>query len=162
MKTALGFAQGTDAFEVGKRAAERAKQQVAKPDIAIMYASMAYDQNELFKGVKDTLGSIPVYGTTSPLVITNRGVNRDAVVLMLVESNEINFQIVAGRCNDAPGEIARYLGAQIMFDLSPQPGEKVSCLLTGPESHGRGIDYIEGLKKAWPYPLPISGGATEY
>ncbi|PKK89119.1 MAG: hypothetical protein CVV64_15960 [Candidatus Wallbacteria bacterium HGW-Wallbacteria-1] len=158
----IGIAFGRDTATVAAKAASRALEQNPEPELAIMFASVKYDQEILFDTVRNELNHIPVFGTTSPLVITNLGVSRDCVAIMLVSGESLSFSIQAGKCSNDPERVASYLCSQLLFE-NPDLEQKntiLSCILTGTEKHGRGNLYLQGMNSAMPRPLPVSGGAS--
>jgi class 3 adenylate cyclase len=160
MQKGFGIAFGTDTAATALRALQRAIEQNPRPDIAFLYSSVKYDQQLLFSTIKSELGGVPIFGTTSPMVITNLGVGRHWVIILLLSSNDIEFTVLAGKCSENPGEIAKYLGSKYLYDHPMDQNTPVACLLTGSEHHGRGFEYISGLNEVFPFPLPISGGET--
>lgn len=157
----IGLATGSDSQEVGRLVARRALEQNPKPQLGILFSSVRYDQQLLFNTIRKELGNVPIFGTTSPMLISNCGMERHAVILLLLTSPELEFKILGGKFTGEPAEIAQYLCSQYLFE---KPGltadDLVTCILAGTESHGRGIEYLQGIRNVFPFPLPVSGGAS--
>ena len=160
MAKGLGVAFGTDPEETERRAVRRALKQCPDPQVGILASSTYYDQTKLFEAVRRELGNVPLFGTTSPLGISNRGVERDSVILLLLKSDGLDFKVHTGKVGDQPAEIARYLASRYLFDAKPALGDRITCLMAGPETTGQGLEFLRGLREAFPYPLPVSGGAS--
>lgn len=158
-RTGFAVARGLDAGEAATRALDRALAQNPTPQLAILFADVAYDPDTLLATIRDRLGNVPVWGTTSPLLVSNAGMERNAVQLLLVTADAFEFTVLSARADD-PAEAARYLGSKYLLDRKPGPDDRLACLLAGTEKHTRGLDYLAGLRDVFPRPLAVSGGAT--
>jgi len=164
LKKGLGLAFGRDTQETAVRAARRTLEQNPSPQLAFLFASTCYDQELLFSTLRRELGYIPIFGASSPIVITNLGVSRDSVALLTLSGPELNFDIQAGLCED-PEKTASYLCTRHLFEKGmPGPAKGsdtlLSCILTGTEAHSRGNLYLKGISATMPHPIPVSGGAS--
>ena len=65
MKGNTGSSIAADPRTAGKEAAEKAKNTLADIKVAFAYSSVAYDQNEMLKGIAEGLPGVPVLGNTS-------------------------------------------------------------------------------------------------
>ena len=65
MKGSTGSSVAADPKAAGKEAAEKAKNGLSNIKVAFAYSSVAYDQDQLLKGVAEGLPGVPVLGNTS-------------------------------------------------------------------------------------------------
>lgn len=94
-KANVGSCTSTNAFEAGKTAAMKATEGLSNPKVAFMYSSVAYDQDELIKGVKEVMNGVPVIGNTSFTgVITPEGfITGDAFVGIMAMEDDMTVGV---------------------------------------------------------------------
>jgi len=159
-KKGLGIAAVEDPFLAGKLAAERALEQNPAPDIAVMFASARLDQRKVFAGAKEALGRTPLFGSSSYREISNGGLTRHSAVILLLSSPSIEFDLCSSKCGDKLEETARDIVRKYLDRRSLSADSAVTCLLAGSEQHLQGIRYLSGIREAFPFPLPVSGGGS--
>lgn len=112
LKSNVGSCTVTNAYEAGKAAAAKAVQGLKGTKIAFMYSSVAYDQEELIRGVKEVMPGVPIIGNTSFTgVITPEGfITGDAFVGIMAMADD---EMTVGVAGMAKGECARSTGAEV-------------------------------------------------
>ncbi len=156
----LGIAAVTDGFEAGRLASMRALSQNPGPDVAILFASSFFDQQKVLAGVREALKNTPVFGSSSYFEMSNIGMKKHSVVILLISSDAIDFKIYAGKCRESLEDTAGLIASNYLADNPVSKDDIVSCLLAGTEHHLKGIKYLSGIKKRFPFPLPVSGGGS--
>jgi len=160
LQTGLAIASGDDVVSVANLVVDRARQQNPNPDVAILFSSIKYDQALLFDTIRKRLGNVPIFGTTSSLLISNRGAENHSVLLLLLTSRDIEFTISSGKCGSDPSEVARYLASKYLFEKKPVPSDLVTCILTGTETHHSSFKYLQGMSSIFPFIIPVTGGTS--
>lgn len=94
-KANVGSSTSLNAFEAGKAAAIKAIEGLSKPNVAFMYSSVVYDQDELMKGAKEAMKGVPVIGNTSYTgVITPEGfITGDAFVGIMAMEDDMTVGV---------------------------------------------------------------------
>ncbi|OGK10890.1 MAG: hypothetical protein A2W80_17375, partial [Candidatus Riflebacteria bacterium GWC2_50_8] len=160
LQTGLAIASGEDVVSVANVVVDRARQQNPTPDVAFLFSSVKYDQGLLFDTIRKRLGNVPVFGTTSSLLISNRGAENHSVLLLLLTSKDIEFTISSGKCGADPSEVARYLASKYLFEKKPVASDLITCILTGTEMHHSSFKYLQGMSSIFPFIMPVSGGTS--
>lgn len=160
LQTGLAIASGENVESVANLVVDRARQQNPNPDVAFLFSSIKYDQTRLFDTIRKRLGSVPIFGTTSSLLISNRGAENHSVLLLLLTSRDIEFTICSGKCGSDPSEVARYLASKYLFEKKPVASDLVTCILTGTEMHHSSFKYLQGMSSIFPFIVPVSGGTS--
>ncbi|HNV72672.1 MAG TPA: FIST N-terminal domain-containing protein, partial [Candidatus Ozemobacteraceae bacterium] len=160
IQTGLAIASGRDTADVARLVVDRALSQLSTPTFAVLFSSLSYDQKILFDTIRARLGPIPIFGTTSSILISSRGSEPDSVLLLLLQAPDLEFSILSGKCGRNPAEIGSYLASRYLFDAKPTAGDLVSCILTGTEKHHSSFSYLHGLYSVFPWRLPVTGGTT--
>lgn len=160
IRAGVAFARGDDGSVVGRRAARAARADCPTPKVALLFADSAYDGEALVAAVRAEAGEIPVWGTSSPRILSSAGPSEGGATLMLLDSDLLEFRLHAGRVKGSPRETARYLASQYLQARPVGRGDRIVCLLAGTEAHLRGIDYVRGLNDVFPFPPAVVGGAS--
>ncbi|MBU1106821.1 MAG: FIST C-terminal domain-containing protein [Candidatus Riflebacteria bacterium] len=160
LQTGLAIASGEDVVSVANLVVDRAILQNPTPDVAFLLSSLKYDQGLLFDTIKKRLGAVPIFGTTSSLLISNRGADSNSVLLLLMTSKDIEFTISSGKCGTDPAEVARYLASKYLFEKKPVSSDLITCILTGTNKHHSGYKYLQGMSSIFPFIMPVSGGTS--
>lgn len=156
----LGVAFGDDANHVGRSAAEMARAQNPRPHIAIMFASSLFDPVRVMAGVREILHDVPVFGSSSYFEISNAGLMKSSVVILLLSSDVLEFEVYSAGCAGGPEKAAIDLASDFVKNSGFSAGDRISCILLGTESHLEGVRYLAGIEKVLGRPIPISGGGS--
>ncbi|MDR1930280.1 MAG: hypothetical protein LBQ44_06570, partial [Treponema sp.] len=158
MKGSTGSSNAADPRAAGKEAAEKAKSGVSNVKLAFAYASVAYDLEELLKGIGEGLPGVPVLGNTSFTgVITPDGFisgEKGFVGILALGGEDISVG-VAGKPKgadarstgrEAAGEAIRNAGKSgppAYFYMAAPPGEEEFYLKGVSDVIGR-VPYFGG------------------
>ena len=82
-----------DSYKAGSDAARQALADAGVPraQLAVLLASSVYNQDELLKGVNDTLAGTPIVGCTTAGIITSDQVSENAVAVMTLAGEKIRL-----------------------------------------------------------------------
>ncbi|MDR2588254.1 MAG: FIST C-terminal domain-containing protein [Spirochaetales bacterium] len=126
MKGNTGSSNAADPRTAGKEAAEKAKKGLSNIKLAFAYASVAYDLEEMLKGIEEGLPGVPVLGNTSFTgVITPEGFvtgDKGFVGIMALGGDDITVG-VAGK---PKGSDARETGRQAAKEAIKNSGKSGS------------------------------------
>ncbi|MBI5209194.1 MAG: FIST C-terminal domain-containing protein [Elusimicrobia bacterium] len=84
MRIAIGLGSGPDAGRAARQAACEARKTVPEPDLAIAFGSIYLDQKEVHEALRAELGPAALVGGSSYREITNAGVTRGTVAVLLL------------------------------------------------------------------------------
>ncbi len=161
IKKGLGIASGhTDGYREGKLAAQRAASQCPRADIALLFASSNFSAERVIEGVREVTGDTLVFGSSSYFEITNGGLKKNSVIVLMIYTDAIEFKAYSELCGQAPEEAAKNIVQRFLSENIIHENELISCLLLGTESHLKGKKYLHGINDSFPFPLPISGGGS--
>lgn len=100
MKTTFvtSFTENKNSFEAGVFIATQALEKLqVKPDIAILFADINYDYDQLREGISSILGKIQITGCSSPHAFTENGVTNNGAALALIQSETHLFATGYGK-----------------------------------------------------------------
>jgi len=143
-------------YEACKIALEKAGAQ--KPDLIVVFASVAFDQKELIRGVRDAGGNAPLVGCSDAGEITNDGPNQKSVGVMVVKADQIKFTPGIGR--DIK-EGAREAGRAVAEEVKKNSPELLKAFIMLPDVlTGNGADIVRGVLDVLGEHFPVVGGAA--
>lgn len=158
-KANVGYSTNPDSFLSGQETIKKALEGLENPNVALVFSSEEYDQNELVKGIK-SVTDIPVIGcTSSEAIITNDGIiseldGQSAAMVFADPDIRIGYSIIER------GEDARLAGRKLAIDAI----KKSNCslrpsyiyMLATPgdeESYLKGVQDVVGR-------VPVFGGSA--
>jgi hypothetical protein len=160
MKGNTGSSVAADAKAAGKEAAEKAKAGVLDIKVAFVYSSVAYDQDQMLKGVAEGLPGVPVLGNTSFAgIITPDGLaagEKGFIGIMALGGNDVTVGVAgkpkSGDARATGKEAAKEAiknagksGAPTYFYMAAPPGEE--------EFYLKGVSDVIGR-------VPFFGGSA--
>lgn len=144
---ATGRSKNPDSLTAGKEAVEQAKAKLsnATPDIAIVFASIAFDQEKMLEGVAGALpATTKVVGCSDAGEITEQGPEKKSVAVMLIAAPDITFYTAIG------GDIKKNAfeaGKAIAQKIVDQAGGIPKAFLMMPDGlAGNGTDIVQGVQ----------------
>ena len=162
MSTVAAIAKSTHhhAHHAGRDAAARALAELGRPaDVALVFATTAYDQPALIAGVREPLGATPISGCSGEGVITQRGSDEStyAVVVALVASDRATFRAcTASGFSRDPRACGLALAAEVERASPP-----CRCLLIFPDGlTGNATALLAALEERLPEHLVVAGGTA--
>lgn len=154
-----------DSFEAGREAASTALDALGDVPlaegraVALLFASIAFDEAEVLRGVRSVVGAVPVVGCTTYSEATERGFSDDSAVVMLLagEGLRVGYGVAEDLAADVEAAVTRaWDGALAMLG-----GEAPRLALTFPDAAlvNEGERVVEALRAVGGGGLPIAGGA---
>lgn len=132
---------------------------VVKPDIAFVFASIVYTQEDVLAGVVDMLPpGVPVLGGSSAGEITSVATVFDAVVVLIVASDSVQFTPAysKGVAKDSFGA-----GATLAESIKKKSPSDPQLLISIPDGiTGDGSAIIAGFQSVLGADFPIIGGSS--
>jgi class 3 adenylate cyclase len=168
VKFGIGWSQKKEPFKAGIEAAQIALKQVKDPTIAIVFASVKYNQEEIACGIKSILGSVNLIGCSSFVEVSNLGVTENSICLALINGNEAKIFCASQECSGRSIETGEAIGSilkQKLEDSNCSDGTDYSFLnlLYCDMNHGIGNDYIVGLRNSFKCtPMTYFGGGSSW
>ena len=150
----------TDSYQAGFEACKMAieKMGAGVPDFVITFASVAFDQNELMRGIKEASGGAPGIGCSDAGEITNAGPSEKSVAIMAIKSDQIRF--VNGMGLDIKTD-ARAAGASVAREIKDKSIESLRAFIMLPDVlTGNGADIVRGVLDVLGENFPVVGGAA--
>ncbi len=160
IKKGLGAAFDKDPYNAGLKAAGRALDQNNDPQAAILFASSSLDSGLVLKGAGSVLGNIPVFGSSSYFEMSNSGLESGSVVILLLSSDVIDFNVRFKDCGKDPYKAAKAISSGYAKNASLSENDAVTCLITGTELHFKGSRYLDAIADSFPFPIPVTGGGS--
>lgn len=161
LEAGVGWSDGTDAHAVGANAAQAALNALKKPaaDLAIVFASPAYDQAQMLAGVRSvTKDALIVGASTAGEIVTAGPLRKHSVAVMLVSSDTVRF---AAAADTTIALNARTAGAAAARVVKQRLGESLKALLMFPDVlTGNGAEIVRGVLDAVGPHFPVMGGAA--
>jgi len=158
----VGWNGGPDSFEAGAAAARAALAQAGtSPVVALVYATVLYDQPAVLRGVRSVLPDARIVGASSQDISRTGDVEAGDRVVGVAVIGGAAITVKTACANDVsrdPAAAARTIAEQ----LGPlPPGESVPLLLWYDPLTGINVDtLIAGLREAG-YPKILGGGAGQ-
>ena len=93
IQAGVGQSSKKDPFETGFEACKLALEKLGekKADLVIVFSSVALDQKEVIRGVREASGDVLLVGCSDAGSITNAGPAENAVGVMAISSDKLNF-----------------------------------------------------------------------
>ncbi|MDR0485509.1 MAG: FIST C-terminal domain-containing protein [Elusimicrobiota bacterium] len=158
MKSKVGYSVLEDSFSCGQEAAKNAAKELS-PKLCMLFSSVVLNQGELIKGVKSSVGNIPIVGcTSSGAIIVPDGYidNAKGYAGILAFDGDIKVG-VAGR---EKGANAREVGAQIAEDALKNAGmDKAPDYFYMVANPGEEEMYLKGIEDVIGR-VPFFGGSA--
>ncbi|MDR3555426.1 MAG: FIST N-terminal domain-containing protein [Syntrophobacteraceae bacterium] len=178
IEVGYGVAAGTDSFAAGLDAARQAAAGIREHSIslALVFASVRYDLEEMLRGIQCVIPGAPILGTTTAGEICN-GARSGTVVVVLLASPYMRVAAGIGEKVSSSWEeavlqavrgpdLAPYFGADTtgVHKMMTLEGRQAFGLLFSPGntrySDSRSFEILEKLKQLSENRLPIFGGSS--
>jgi hypothetical protein len=149
VSASVGWSQKPDALGAGKEAAEMARAELppSSPQLAFVFGSSWFAQAALLQGVHAVLGDTPVIGGSTAGEITPAGPLQRGVVVLLIGSESLRWQIGVGEDVRVDprnaGQRAAYAAAQGL----PQGTRRLGFLLFGDGLCTGYADVVRGIQE---------------
>jgi hypothetical protein len=161
----VGHSAGGNPAIVGKEAYEKALPGLngARPSIAFVFSSIAYEQRSMLEGILSVASGIPVVGcSTAGEIVTSGPLDTSSVAVMLIasEPNELAFSI--GRGSNAKSN-ERAAGRAAAEEVSRIAGGKERLrgfIMLADGLAGNGAEVVRGVLDVLGEHFPVVGGSA--
>lgn len=156
----VAISKNTDSYQAGSDAARGALDQLKgqKPDFFIAFASVALDQDEMLRGIRDAGGGAPVVGCSDAGEITNEGPAQKSVGVMAVKSDTI--MVTIGRVDEAQKD-GRERGRTLAREIQAASTAPPRIIMMFPDVlTANGMDVVRGVTDIMGEHFPVVGGAA--
>lgn len=160
IQAGVGLSTLRDAYRAGHEACDLAIQRMGggKADFLFVFSSVAFDQQEVIRAVREASNGTPLIGCTDAGEITAEGPNQKSVAVMAIQSDHITFT------NGIGGDIkqdARLAGQVVAKDITGRSGNPLRTLIMLPDVlTGNGADIVRGAIDVLGAHFPLVGGAA--
>ena len=161
-KVGVGESKEKDSFKAGAQAAQAALAQagVEKCDFVIVFGTVAYNQEDLLKGVRSVTGAAPLSGCSAEGIITQNGPEEIEYVtgVMVFSSDDIKFFNTAkSGLKDSSKKVGNEIGNEIKKAMIKDP----KLLLFFPDALTVNTrDLFDGVQEIVKEPIVFSGGGA--
>ena len=142
----VGTSDGEDAYTVGANACQDAMTKLGTDtaDLAIVFASVKYDQEKMLAGVRSVSKNALLVGSSTAGQITTEGpANKPSVAVMLLKSPEIKFYAAVG---EGIAANAREAGKKAADEVKKLAGSELKAFMMIPDVLvGNGADIVRGV-----------------
>lgn len=156
----VGLSNNKDSYHAGYEATKTAIEKAGgqKPDFTIAFASVALDQKELVRGIREASEGAPLIGCSAAGEITNAGPSQKSLGVMAIRSDEIRFFTGLGR--DIKNG-AREAGKAVAREVMEASHDPLRVFLMFPDVlTGNGADVVRGVLDVLGEHFPVVGGAA--
>ncbi|MGE5197168.1 MAG: FIST signal transduction protein [Deltaproteobacteria bacterium] len=163
MKIGIGLSTEKDTFLAAKDALQQATKKIEgeRIDLAVVFSSIEFAHTKTIKTINAFLGAVPVVGCTSAAIISNPGIFKHGLVIMLLNFSEGVYcnagsvsQISSKNALDAGEE----LGEKLLYGFKDIRRDLAVILSDGLMEDGTG--FIYGLQERLGRSFPIVGASA--
>ncbi|MBK8012105.1 MAG: FIST C-terminal domain-containing protein [Deltaproteobacteria bacterium] len=161
-KAGVGISRHRDPHQAGEEAVQQAMKDagLTKCDIALMYATIGYDQRTIVQSVRNAVGGAQVVGCSAEGVIAGGDVDESnfSVAVMVIESDELRFtpQLATG-LKSRPEEVGTQLGNKLKANLSD---DAIAVIVLADGITVNFDRFNTGFENALGRRLPLLGGSA--
>src|SRR3989344_1957529 len=156
----VGLGVSEDSYIAGVNASTEAVSKIGgEPNLVIVFASTAYDQQKVNAGVRSVSGKALLVGSSTAGEITTDGpANRHSVTVMAIKSDSISFYGGVGENIAASPSAAGKRAAEIVKKQSKEP---LKAFMMFPDVlTGNGAETVRGVLASLGEHFPVVGGAS--
>lgn len=149
-----------DSYQSGFEACKQAIENMGggKPDFTLTFSSVAFDQNELLRGIKDASDGAQGIGCSDAGAITNEGPSQKSVAIMAIKSDQLAF--ITGLGADIKTN-ARAAGQRVAKEIKEKSVDDLRAFIMLPDVlMGNGADIVRGVLDVLGEHFPVVGGAA--
>lgn len=157
----VGFGQGDDSYVAGVNAAQDALGSLGgtEADVALVFASVQYDQEKMLAGVHSVTGQALIVGASTAGEITTEGpLPKHSIVVMLIRSDTMKF---IGGVGESIAAGPRAAGKKAADQVQTKAGAELKAFMMFPDVLvGNGADIVRGVLDSLGEHFPVVGGAA--
>lgn len=158
----VGLSENKDPFAAAAEAAKQALYQIHHKEItlALVFSTIHFAHPRLLEGIHYTLGNVKVFGCTGAALITQSGIKKYGVGVLLISSEKIKFGAAHGRHIDIKG--ARETGEEFahLALRNLHTTQKDLAIIFSDGLVENGSDLLRGIKEVLGLSFPIFGGSS--
>ncbi len=159
IKAGVGRSNNSDPTKAGAEAARQALRQTDnEADLIVVFSTVAYDQEEMLKGVMSVSKEIPLVGCSDSGEITTQGPVSKHVAVMALNSDTIDFTIGVGRGTEKDSFKAGVEAAREVKEKAKGEISLFLMLLDGLAENGAAA--VRGVQEVFGKNFPIMGGSA--
>jgi len=157
----IGWSKDRDSLTAAKFAAGASIRSLGqKTDLAIVFSSLGFDLNKVLEGISETIESDNIIGCSGTSIITDQGVEKKAVTVMAIASDELQFKFgVAESIHpDKVKEAGRALARSALREFSGGKRDLFMTFCDGLISDTSNL--IQGAQEILGKSFPLVGAAS--
>jgi len=159
IKAGVGGSKNTDPLKAGQEACQQAVDQMGgKPDLIMMFASVALDQEKILQGVNSVAQGALIVGCSDSGEITTQGPTNKNIAVMAISSDQIQFTTGLGENVSVDSHKAGQQAAEEVIKKAPGEISLLISILEGLTGNGAAI--VRGMQAALGEHFPIIGGSA--
>ncbi len=162
-KAGVGISLAKNGRAAGKEAAEKARGELGKqkPQIALIFSSVSFVQEEVLAGVKGVAPEATALGCSTAGEIVTQGPFKNSVAVMLIRSDSAHFHLGIGRNIKASALEAGKEFAKSIQKSAKAEKVKIKAVMMLPDGLvGNGADIVRGIQKIMGISTPLVGGSA--
>ena len=160
IQAGVGQSSKKDPFETGFEACKLALEKLGekKADLVIVFSSVALDQKEVIRGVREASDNTLLIGCSDAGSITNAGPAANAVGVMAISSDKLHFYT---GLKEGVKDGAREAGQSVAKEIQENAKEPLKVFLMFPDVlTGNGADIVRGVLDVLGEHFVVLGGAA--
>ena len=158
----VGISENLDPFQAGSEAAKIAFYQLRRRNITfgLLFSSVHFSSRKLIEGINYVLGEIKIIGCSGASIISNSGIRKYGVGIMLVSSDKMSLGISSAENINEKG--ARMAGEEFargaLKNLASAQRDMALIFPDGLVENAS--ELIRGIKDIFGLSFPIIGGSS--
>ena len=160
IQAGVGQSLQKDAYTAGLEASKRAMEKLGtkKADMVFVFSSVSLDPEQVILGVRKGSNNAPLIGCTDAGSITNSGPAHNAVGVMAISSDKLEFYTGLG---EGIKDGAREAGRSVAKEVQKKAKNPLKIFLMFPDVlTGNGADIVRGVLDVLGEHFPVLGGAA--
>jgi len=162
IQAGVGSSKNKDSYKAGYEAYQQAAKNAAidKSDVVIVFSSIAFDQKEVVRGVREASGNSLLVGCSTAGEITNDGPAKNSIAVMALKADTIDFVSGVGKGVKAD---SRKAGRDVAQEVKKQAGDKLRVFMSLTDGlSGNGSEVVRGiLDELGKHFVIVGGGAGD-
>ncbi len=155
----VGLSKNVDSYQAGYEACKIALEKLPgkKTDLIITFASVAFDQEQVIKGINGASNNTPLIGCSDAGEITIEGPTKKSVTVMAIQADQITFTPGMGR---DIAKVNREAGQTLAREIKEKSSLPLRTLIMFPDVlTGNGAEIVRGVLDVLGPHFPLVGGA---
>lgn len=159
----IGLSTGRDLIAAAKEAASRASKniQTQKVDLALVFSSIEFAHPDVLKTIAGFLGPVPIIGCSSAALISNQGIIKYGLIMMLLSISEDAYfttACVKEITSESSAGAGEELGDKLLYGFKNVPRDLSVIFSDGLIQDGSGL--IWGIQERLGASFPLVGASA--